>query len=460
MLGVPFRGLKRQETQARIDKLRSERGLVELQLTPSYQRREILKAVSGIGGTLAGFAAIATLFFSVVTASNELSQDREVRIEERFDTALRLTASESVRGRLSGVISLGSFLEAFNIDRQKRTLLLLVHSLSVEKDATVRSAITHVFRDIDTSIVSLDVVDRATVALIRSSRSIVVQNRLNRYGAYKRDFLARGIADSIVSMISLGTRIRDFSGIYCPRCDFAGKELNGAIFDGAILERADFSMASLNGASFDRADLNSTRFRRAKLRNARLTISKTKQVGLFSTEYSWDKLSHDLHRVGMPDFNCADLTGADFTGRVVFGIIHKDANLIYYSNFKATSFRNAILNGANLENIGVYGVGRHSDMPSLPFTTSKSVSSGFHKSKESKTYWTFKYFLDEHSALTSNTLGYKKNMDAFAWSFAGSDWQAAKLPPALRSYIQEFADSVGEFRAYEEFWCDSSSTIR
>lgn len=446
--------LAERQAEAHIEKLKVEHEILKQKLTPAHQRREFLKAISGVGAMLAGLAAVAALFFSVIRATNELNQQREFHIEERLESALIRIASDSVGERLSAIVSLKGFLEATDKVRQERSLISLAHMLAVEENATSRAAILEIFRGLNPAYISLGAVDTATETLVGLSRSLTLSGKLNRKNAAgkrypplsERDALARAVGQAIASLISFGTNVRDFSGIYCPNCDFVSQRLNGANFDRAVLIRADFSDAILTDASFDQADLEGTRFRKAKLQRAHLTQSESRHVvGALTMQYGtmqygWSRLSDDLYPVGMPDFNCADLTGADFTGRVLFGLVRADAKLIHHYNFKPSSFRYAILDGTKLASIRVYGVNRKSADIALPFTTTSTASHGVHISRHGKEYWVFEADLGTTSQLswTNESVNFRKSMDQLAWAFVGSNWKKALLPPALAEFLTHF----------------------
>lgn len=460
-----------RETEARISKFETQTKVLAQQLDSSLQRREFwLKALPAVGGTLLGIAAMATVLISVVVTTNEFNHERELRIEERLDSALDRAMSQSANQRLSGISSLKSFLGADNEERQNLSISSLAHLLATDDDATVRAAVLDVFRSLDPTTVSVGVVNTATNTLVELSRSLVLSQELNRKNVAgtrypplrDRDALARGVAQAIGSLVSIGASVRDFSGIYCADCDFAGKDLRGANFDGALLMRADFSGANLDGASFDRADLEGTRFRKASIRKARLTQSRPSRVGRFSTQYGWDRLSDDLVSVGMPDFNCADLTDSDFTGRILFGLVRTNADLIYWANFDPSSFMYAKLDGARLEEIGVFGVDE-SSRPTLPFTSSSMASSGVHESWEGKNYWAYSADMGVDSRLTESSDDFRESLEGVVLAFQGSTWREAVLSPALRELLHRGLPASDENLDVQslddEFWCDLETPI-
>ena len=460
--------LAQEEANARVAKLRAERYQIELQTSRSARRLEILKALAGLGAVLTGLAAVAALLYSILQGVGQLNRERDVRIEERLDSALKKASASTRLERLSGVISLKSFLEVRDSDRQKRVLLALAHFLSIEEDAAVRAAVVEVFRDIDSTTVAPVALESAAKALVGLSRSLSETGKLNRKNMagkaypylFDRDLNARSVGASLVAVLRAGAKIRDLSGIYCARCDFSRLKLDGTSFDDAVLIQADFGETSLVRASFDRADLEATRFIKADLRDAKILTTSPKWVGGFSIQSAWDGLADGLIRVGMPDFSCADLRGADFAGRILFGLVRRSTELIYPSNFEAAKFRHAKLAGTDLRRVGVFGVDPATANPKLPFTTRSSGGSGVHTDRrEGKTYWSFQAQLDEDSVLTDAATEYKENLEEIAFAFSATDWREAKLPKALRALLTETERESGASNLGMEWACDLTRPI-
>ena len=180
-------------------------------------------------------------------------------------------------------------------------------------------------------------------------------------GAASEDDLAplRATASALTALIKNGARAKNLSGVYCVRCDFSGKiwdmtnpdfskvadfahadptktlDLSGADFHGAILRNANFLGVNLRETSFDGADLTSTNFAGADLSNAKLTDFGRSHYIIQGME-----TSGHLYGGMFPDFTCADLSGADFSGSILFAI--------YGSSPPNPAY--AILHNANLTN--------------------------------------------------------------------------------------------------------------
>jgi hypothetical protein len=120
-------------------------------------------------------------------------------------------------------------------------------------------------------------------------------------------------------------------------------DLSGTDFHGAILRRANFLGVRLQDTSFDSADLVSTNFTGADLTDAKFTdFGRTQYVvqGMLASGHLWGAM--------FPDFSCANLSGADFTGSVLFGISRSSPNPAY------AIFHNANLANAKLGQMNVF----------------------------------------------------------------------------------------------------------
>jgi uncharacterized protein YjbI with pentapeptide repeats len=147
----------------------------------------------------------------------------------------------------------------------------------------------------------------------------------------------RATAQALVALIRKGARVKDMSAIYCFNCDLSGADvdLSFANLDRAILTDADFSKASLHGASFDGANLLGAEFVRSDLSAAKIT-------DVTGNQSATNAIQNAAPEADAPDFSCADLSEADFSKEVLFGVYENN-------NAGESSYWSAKLNGANLK---------------------------------------------------------------------------------------------------------------
>jgi uncharacterized protein YjbI with pentapeptide repeats len=362
------------EAELRKTKLELETKLLSQQLQPKYWRLEVAKAVAG---SLAIFGVIVTLYLGV----SQLGETRRSNDDERFDRAVARLASSTPTERLAGVVGLGLYLEPRQKPRHRATLRFLVNALAAEQDPVVRGELLDRLSQLTLAQVSQDDLNDALERL--RDRNISLYGRLHaafmyqvlhgtahlsdkgndetEVGAASEDDLAplRGTASALTTLIRNGARAKNLSGIYCVRCDFSGKvwdmtnpefsnvadfahadptkalDLSGTDFHGAILRNANFLGANLRETSFDGADLTGTNFAGADLSNAKLTDFGRSHYIIQGME-----TSGHLYGGMFPDFTCADLSGADFSGSILFAI--------YGSSPPNPAY--AILHNANLAN--------------------------------------------------------------------------------------------------------------
>jgi uncharacterized protein YjbI with pentapeptide repeats len=304
---------------------------------------EFLKAAAGI-------AALAALFVGFL----QLRDARRSRDDERFDRAVSRLGSASATERLSGVAGLELFLEPGHSERHRATLRFLVNALSSEKDANVSASIVSSLSRLRPSQVRLGDLNDALEALRDRNRTLYAQHRtvdrvfptddwdetyVVRPSSSDELTPLRATAAAMTAMIRNRVKITDLSGIYCVKCDFTGKtwemmnpnfanvadfanadpattlDLSGIDFDGAILKGSNFIGVDLRGASFDSADILGVNFAGANLADAKFTDYGHREY--FTTSMA---IAGQAYPPAFPDFTCADLSGADFTGSVFFGV--------------------------------------------------------------------------------------------------------------------------------------------
>jgi uncharacterized protein YjbI with pentapeptide repeats len=194
----------------------------------------------------------------------------------------------------------------------------LSNAMILEPDPTVRGAILEAITSVATTHLDRRTLDQTLETLVNGNRNLTQAaakyDRSLRYrypdrtGSVDR---LQTISRAIVFLLGGGAQLRDFSGIYCPGCDFRGMQLAGAVFDSAVLSSAVFDNAVLNNSSFDNAVLTRTSFVGAHLNSAKFTLKRDEYPG-FAVEEFRSKQGEPPYG---PNFDCADLENADFSGQ-------------------------------------------------------------------------------------------------------------------------------------------------
>jgi len=359
------------ETELLKTKLKLETKVLAKQLEPRYWKLELLKAIVG-SLTLVGIAVTLGLGLA------QLSITRHSNDDERFDKAVTRLAGSTPTERLAGVVGLGLYLEPRQKQRHRATLRFLVNALAVEQDPVVRSELLDRLSQVTPNQVSQNDLDDALERLRDRNRALYEEQRaafIDKLMQGTEQLSGKGhdetyighlpsvnlaplrvTAAAIVALVKNGARTKDLSNIYCAECDFSGKswdmskpdftkvadfahadavlDLSGTDFHGAILRRANFLGLRLERASFESADIMGANFAGADLADAKFTDFGHIQYpiqGVLASGHLWGAM--------FPDFTCANLSGADFTGSPLFGIYEASPNPMY-----------AILHKANLTN--------------------------------------------------------------------------------------------------------------
>ena len=359
------------EAELRKKKLELETKVLAQQLQPRYWKLELAKVIVG-SLTIAGI--VSTLVLGLL----QLSRTRQSNDDERFDKAVTRLASSDPTERLAGVVGLGLYLEPRQRQRHRATLRFLVNALAVEQDSVVRGELLDRLSQLTLNQVSQEDLNDALERLRDRNRGLYARGRAAFFdklmqrteelagkghdetyiGHLPPEDLAplRVTAAAIVAVVKNGARTKDLSSIYCAECDFSGKtwdmskpdfakvsdfahadsvlDLSDTDFHGAILRRANFLGLRLERASFESADVMGANFAGADLAEAKFTDFGRSQYpiqGILTSGHLWGAM--------FPDFTCADLSGADFSGSSLFGIYEGSPNPMY-----------AILHNANLTN--------------------------------------------------------------------------------------------------------------
>ncbi len=389
------------EQKEQTKKLAVERALLELQLSPRFQRRENLKVMAGLGGVFAAIIAIVSLLFSFYSSQKQEILDREVRIDTRLDKAFERLASKNANERLGSVTILQSFLPDQKYKNDSLILMALTNALAVENDSMVRNSIVRVLTATDKDLISEQSQNEALNNLIDISRALVVEGRLERKRRTNPFFLpektnlielrAHNVGRSIIGMLKAGATSTDLSGTYLVQSDFSGMQLSGTNFSDAVLAFSKFIGTTCRDCNFDGADIEDTLFQDAILDNAKFTLTERPGAGEYRSSYVNELLSRGLPTIQGPDFSRASLIKADFSGHPLFGFL-KDGGFHFPGNFFTPKFHNANLKEANFTNIRIFTLTEDMDWKA-PIVILSGGGSGPHEQpwSDGVEYWIYEY---------------------------------------------------------------------
>lgn len=446
------------EQRARIDKLTAETDLIRQQLSPKSQFYERLKVITGFGGVIAGVAAIFSLLFSTCQWFKSAEATREVQIEEHLHRGLTLLGDAVAPARLAGVVSLNSFLRGDHKKQIPQVLLAFTNALALEPSETVRNALVASIDSLDEKATEKVELDRALWSLIRVSRGLVQegqlwrQRRSNFFFPPSPDTIesrAVSVAAAVSALLRKSARVTDMSKTYLAGEDFRNLNLAGVSFNDSILAASDFGSAVLDGATFVDADLDNVKFTNAKLRGA--DFRQTTKLFL-GRELHYDYVEEQMNRrlkwwreespqplrdkppqfvIYGPDFHCADLAQANFTGHPLLPVFPD--SLPDSMSVATLSFRGANLSGATFYSLKVFGIGyEDNDVPRTPFPL-LSDARAWMGLPRSYAYFV-KNVLDDKAAAQDRT-GYDGSFRELARIFGGSNWKDARMPDVIEATL-------------------------
>jgi uncharacterized protein YjbI with pentapeptide repeats len=355
---------------------------LELEIQQFERESSILERFKVWTPSLTALVAIGALAWTINAGITQLHQTQNAQDQDRFDKALTRLGSTSVSERLTGAAGLSLFLTNDQQERHAATLRFLATALLIEKNPNVREAILDTFSHVDPAIVHPEAREDALRTLLDLNRSAANVTRPKQASGQVKGIQESDLADTqaateglrasaraIVIFIKYGTRQRDFSKIDCTGCDLSSAtpslDLSNANFDHAVLAHATFSGTRLSGSSFDETDLAGTNFEGANLQKTRFTGTPHLSYALKHFQQNGDKPEP-------PDFACADVSSADFSGSLFFGIIESDTpneKIAAYPGLFGTN-----LTGANLSRIGLYALPLARSKSSPPLGNGKVIS--------------------------------------------------------------------------------------
>ena len=446
-------GESKQREQIEVQKLVAETALIRQQLSSEHRWTERIRAISGLAGIITAFAVLMGVIFSYCQFSTTMEIDRRTQTITQANRIIELVLDQSETKRLAGIASLPPFLRDNDTESGQRILEVLAHILSVEEKPAVYDAIVSTLSRLDSAVLSSNGLERILDALIVANQSLVSQYNLRaerrgdaRAEVHPPEARAARLAQAIVRFLRIGVARQDLREIYCVECDFTGLELPGANFNDSILSLSDFSNASLVGASFDGADIEGTSFVSADLRGAQFTYEDDpRRPGKLS--YIKQLLFRDDREkifIEGPNFNCADLREANFTGHPIFGFVtdydEVEANdppltITFYA-----SFVGADLVDANFANAQMFGAQWQEH--GLPFSwgggQAWSFPSGRGYQAAADYYFLFEYdFGSFSSPKPPEPKRYQISLSRLLKNFTGSSWEQASLPSPMKDWLQE-----------------------
>jgi Pentapeptide repeats (8 copies) len=362
-------------------------------LEQTKQELEIAKLRKDIGinwiGIFTAIGAFVTTLGIIGTLTlgiRQLQQTQVARNDERFERAITRLGSQQASERLTGLAGIQQFLQGDNPEQQENALRCLVNAAVIEHDPTVRSAMVDIFETLPKLHLNLGVLNSGLVSARDRNRAVYRQLRdaflttqigtqkLQSDPSYTEVSIGNpspedkasleASAKAVAALVRAGARVDDLSEIYCPECIFSDvnspTNLSGVNFDSAILRRASFQSAQLQNASFRNADLMLTNFISADLQFAKITAD---------VPYTpWNVMaalySGNLATAGWgANFSCSDLSHADFSGRMIMGLIYQNP---VWGGAMHDEFQRANVTGTNFSQTQMLVAIPESLVPSSP----------------------------------------------------------------------------------------------
>ena len=451
---IPEPSLGDAEQRARIKKLRLEKEALLYQQTDKYRRQEWIKTLTGAGTLVTATVALLGILFSGYQWGEKSKDDERTRAQERLDRALLLLADKEQAQRLAGVVSLKSFLDREDPSHIDQVLLAFASTLAIEGSLPVRNAIVSALADVDAEAVGKSHLDRALKALCETSRGLMRSGDLmtgrlsrNRQDEVFKETLAKAQSTATAISVTLrnGARIVDMAGIYLGDADISGLSMPGTRFDDSVLERTDFSGSDLLGSSFIGSEFAGARFIAADLRNAVFGLEKSQEELRLPFNFVADRMSDwarfrahqndakELLWIEGPDFRCADLRGADFTGIPIFDMSSDKPptqdDILVVLGF---DFDGANLEGTDFQAARIFGWSNGDRGKDSIIQTGSSTSYTVGEDR------LFTSWLRPETRITANGMAlHRVALGRLGSMFRATNWQSAKLPIGFSGYLSQ-----------------------
>lgn len=440
--------------------------LARLQITKLRYEIGRGRRLEEIKGMLAIFTVVGVIF-TVYIGLSQQKQAAAYRNDDRFDRSIARLSSHEPSERLAGLAGMQQFLYTKDAERQKSSLIYLVNAASLEADPTVRSAIEDTFNGLSKHPLPQGVLNPAlelardhNLSLLHHQIEVFTQKQVESKKLLVNEHYTEVLIGDpssaenlplkttgrlIASLIRAGARIPDLKGIYCVECDFNGEniDLSGVSFDNALLRRANFQGVRLDDTSFHNSDLVLTNFARASLKRANISadtmfvpfqIMAAREVG-------------DMYASYGAIFACANLQGANFSGRLLFTLIYDDP---IWGGSQRDEFYGANLDQADLSNVQ-FGIAlpmskfsgdtpkaRIPDTlsPVLPFHLQGSTEPLHYFKDDLYRIWTVSAAADTELKSLDN---YKTDAQfAFGSLHSANAWRQASLPWSFRTILADY----------------------
>lgn len=424
-------------------KARLEADLLEEQFTPRYRHAEKLKIVAGASGLVLALISLIGGMLSVAGWFVNQVENRNLQIEERLDRSLGQLSADKPTQRVAAVSSLKSFLDTRSESRNTRVVVSVANAIALETDPVVRNSMIAFFTDLDTSIVNLRSQTEGLTTLIKNNRGIIRDKKLwleppgNWYLFATSTFEGQRLEALMLTIVALlrhGARVHDTSELYLVLADFSGLDLSDTKFDDAFLNWSNFAGSTLRRATFDGANLASTYFTGADLQEAKLTFTKPQRLG--PRRFSFIELSLANHNdVQMPDFDCADLRRADFSGFPLWDVtsdaVLKEKNTRNWIRFEGTN-----LEGANFERAGVFFLENDNANRLFGFQALNG------QKKSDDPFMTMMGALEPDSRVAGSPSDFTQAISLFRFAFSSANSASARLPAGVRPLLGPGAPHV------------------
>jgi uncharacterized protein YjbI with pentapeptide repeats len=436
--------LSKLELETKIQKLQIETQLLQQQQQRERHWIEKVKGLSGMTGIVTALVAVVTVGWSISGGLQQQALSRDARYEERLESAFAKLGSENARDRITGTASLQVMLEQGDQSRQRQILILLGKVVSIEEDQEIREAILDIFLGLDGATIDPAVLADATKAMVRTNRTLT---SLYEARIFDRFFDTKELApsDPLTRLAATGAVIaalartqqvaKDLSGIYCPKCNFSGADLAGINLQDAWLNDAKFDKANLKGASLKGAGLGGTTFIQTNLTRATFGETETSWFG----NYNFANVARGLYP-RQPDFTCANLEDANFSGYYLFGVWQgtdygEEAIVPWFTGAKLTQTR--------LSGMGFYLITNQNVLanPSHAAATTRDFPFAVEPNYRTFTLSTgqpiFAQTIANDVALRQTPALTPKVLQSFADRFSKANWQQADLPRGLRELLAQ-----------------------
>lgn len=341
--------------QAQLEYLEAQRDVLRNQISTAIARRETLRTVASMLSALSVVVGLFALAWTVWQGLSQLRLQQQERLDTQIQDAVRGLVDEKTNRRLSALTVLRIALHKSQT-RQQEILSSIAYAMATENDSVVRDSMNSLIASLSATEFDHEALAATLADLAQVSRSLVEGENLREMHGwlYQRtrtdsaESRVQSVSDAIVALLRLGARRTDLHGIYCANCKLTGLDLSGVDLRYSILAFADLSKANMRNALLGGADLEHSKFRGADLAGASIVDESPR--GYAFDSYAERRLKLKLGSFGGPDFSCANLAGADFSGQALFFLVAKETG-VDQINLLATNFNGANLSGAKLREL-------------------------------------------------------------------------------------------------------------